>query len=432
MIQIIPQSSSASNIGSAIGRGLGSGLQALADTHLQKLIQKEQRKDAKAGLEALGYSPADAAKLANFDPQILKEVIKQKGKQPSEAYINALNNQYGGQQGSGLEALANSQSGQRGPDQKLSQDQFLEQLRNNLGGLKLGGLGQESESQFQPIGQQQAAPQVAQQRETAQGQKAPIDFSGMSHKEIENTLKAQQQTADEIKREKIEGHKALQQKKVEAQAAHKETKAYYDELIKKEKSAEQDDIRLGRLEKLVKNGNLPYSALWSTLTKIEDTSIGALAAAGGTIGGIAGAAGGPLALATAGAGALAGGIAGSLISPLAGIIKTGLRLRSSDVEEFEKLSTDFVKNAKQYFGSRLTDADLKAFMSTIPSLMQTDAGKLKVINNLREFNKVSKTEARLARQIIRANGGLRPPNLDALVHDALAPEIDKLAEQFSQ
>ncbi len=417
-----------------LGTAIGQGLAALAEGKANQLIRRQQQKQTEEGLIGFGYSPEKAKQLSHLDPQVLREVIKNERNKPSESYINALNAQYGGgQQGhqNALAALGQLEQNKTVPEQKLDMDQLLQQLRTNPSALALGGLGKQFGSQFEPI-QQQASPQLAQQREAVQGQKAPIDFTGMTHKEIENTIKAQQQSAEELKREKIEAHKALQQKRAEAQAAHKETKAYYDELIKKEKAAEQDDIRLGGLEKLVKNGKLPNSALWSTLSKLEETSIGTLATAGAGLGGLIGAAGGPLAAPAAATGAIIGGATGALVSPVAGAIKTLIRSTSPDIEEFEKLSTDFVKNAKQYFGSRLTDADLRAFMSTIPTLMQTDAGKLKVINNLKEFNSLAKTEARLARQIIRANGGLRPPNLDSLVHDALSSEIDKLAQKFSQ
>lgn len=428
-----PQTKQESSLGSALGEALG----ALAEGKAMQLHRRHQQANAEEALRGYGFNPAEAKQLSKFDPQILREVIKNKGKQPSESYIKALNTQYGNaQQGEQNPLQALQGISQNVPEQKLDVEQLLQQLRTNPSALNLSGLGQQFGSQFQPIEQQQSASPLSPQREVIQEKKAPIDFSGMTHKEIENTLKAQQQAAADLKREKIEAHRALQEKKAEAQAAHKETKAYYDELIKKEKAAEQDDIRLGRLEKLVKNGKLPNSALWSFLTKVEDTSIGSLATAGAAVGGALGLAGGPLSLATspaaAGLGGAIGGGIGALASPLAGAAKSLIRATSPDVEEFEKLSTDFVKNAKQYFGSRLTDADLRAFMSTIPTLMQTDAGKLKVINNLKEFNKVAKSEARLARQVIRANGGLRPPNLESLVHDALSSEIDKLAQRFSQ
>ena len=43
---------------------------------------------------------------------------------------------------------------------------------------------------------------------------------------------------------------------------------------------------------------------------------------------------------------------------------------------------EFVKNAKQYFGPRLTKQEIQLYMKTMPTLMQTDAGKKKVIENL--------------------------------------------------
>ena len=203
----------------------------------------------------------------------------------------------------------------------------------------------------------------------------------------------------------------------------KETKSYIDTLKNQEKAAREGDLRLKRMEALVKRGNLPNAALWSALTKIEETPI---AGAG------AGAALGSVLLPGAGTaiGAAIGGTVGALTSPFAGAVKSWIKTGSPDIEEFEKLSNDFVKNAKQFFGSRITDADLRVFMQTIPTLMQTDAGKKKVIENLRSLNELTEIEAKAARSIIKANGGVPPIDIEQQVKDKIGDKIDKVAQEF--
>ena len=134
--------------------------------------------------------------------------------------------------------------------------------------------------------------------------------------------------------------------------------------------------------------------------------------------------------------AILGGLIGSAINPLAkGAGGLGLALQrrgSPDVEEFEKLSTDFIREAKEIFGARVTDRDLAAFMQIIPTLMQTDAGKNRVIENMRAFNKANHLRYNAMKQIIETNSGKRPANLELLVDEYTQPQLDKLAEQFRQ
>ena len=199
----------------------------------------------------------------------------------------------------------------------------------------------------------------------------------------------------------------------------KETKPYVESLKNQEKSAKESDLRLKRMEALINKGNLPNAALWSFLTKIEDLGPVATGAAGAVVGHI-----------FPGLGHAVGGLVGALSSPLAGAMKSLIKTGSPDIEEFEKLSTDFVKNAKQYFGARLTDRDLITFMQTIPTLMQTDAGKKKVIDNLRSLNELSQIESKTARSIIKANGGIPPIDLEQQVKDKIGKKIDKVAKEF--
>ncbi len=207
----------------------------------------------------------------------------------------------------------------------------------------------------------------------------------------------------------------------------KETKQYVDSLKTMEKAAKESDLRLKRMKNLIKKGNLPNANLWSFLTKVEEAPLSG-AGAGALLGSAAGTALLP-GVGTAIGGAL-GGVAGGLISPFAGVAKSYLKSGSPDIEEFEKLSNDFIKNAKQYFGSRLTDADLRAFMQTVPTLMQTDAGKKRVIENLSSLNELAEVESKAARSIIRQNHGIPPIDIEQQVKDKIENKIDQIAKRF--
>lgn len=199
----------------------------------------------------------------------------------------------------------------------------------------------------------------------------------------------------------------------------KETKQYVDSLKTMEKAAKESDLRLKRMTSLIERGKLPNAGIWSFLTKIEDLGPLATAGAGAALGAVV-----PV------VGPVIGGIVGGMSSPLAGAAKSYIKSGSPDIEEFEKLSADFIKNAKQYFGSRLTDADLRAFMQTVPTLMQTNAGKKKVIQNLSALNELAQIESKAARSIIAENSGIPPIDIEQQVKDKIKDKIDKVAKRF--
>ena len=135
-------------------------------------------------------------------------------------------------------------------------------------------------------------------------------------------------------------------------------------------------------------------------------------------------------------GNLVGSLWGSLLETAThGIFGLGIDLHSllhPDSQEFRKLSSDFLKDAKDTFGSRLTNYDVKTFLSTVPTLSQSDAGKLRVIRNLRSFNEAALARKKALDDIIKENGGRRPANLDTLVEERVSPLLDSLATKFKE
>lgn len=100
-IQIIPRTGGAAgfggDLGSAIGNGLSSGIQNLANAKLQKITQQHEYGKKVRGLEALGIKDAD--KLAHLDDETLQLVMKEKIQEPSrQAYSQSLSSLLGGDQ----------------------------------------------------------------------------------------------------------------------------------------------------------------------------------------------------------------------------------------------------------------------------------------------------------------------------------------------
>lgn len=352
-----------------IGALLGSGISTgLQQLAQNQLTQMNQRKSAR-GLEALGIPSQEAYTIAGLPDQIQGLVVKN--------YLSAAENQ-------GLNDALSALKGESTPEPA---QQFYQQAAPNQPAA-LSAL-----QNFNPV-----------QASTSQapGKEAPKSPEIPTYMEPQNKLKQQQKFADLLKNPRLKPEhrlklEALQQAKdfhkeklsaKEQEIVAKETKPFYDEISKGSKAAQNNNKRLDRMEELVKKGNLVGSA-WGSLF---DTAFH-------------------------------------------GIFGFGVDLHSllhPDSQEFRKLSNDFLKDAKDTFGSRLTNYDVKTFLSTVPTLSQTDAGKLRVIRNLRSFNEAALARKKAMDEIIKANGGKRPANLDTLVDERITPQLDEIARKFKE
>jgi len=126
---------------------------------------------------------------------------------------------------------------------------------------------------------------------------------------------------------------------------------------------------------------------------------------------------------------------GKLSNPLyvAGLKKIGLdipALTTADSQEFEKLTIDFLRGAREIFGARVTNFEAEMFLKSIPSLMQTKVGRERVITNLKNFYNAGQLKAKAYREIVKENKGLPPFDLADRVEERIGPELDKLKNQF--
>ena len=111
----------------------------------------------------------------------------------------------------------------------------------------------------------------------------------------------------------------------------------------------------------------------------------------------------------------------------------GINLKSflsPSSQEFDKLSKDFLRDVKKIFGARVTDNEVRQFLKTIPTLSQTDEGKLRIINNLELFNEAAKVKKQAFDDIIESNAGFRPQNIEQLVKKRTKKQLDAIAKNF--
>lgn len=176
--------------------------------------------------------------------------------------------------------------------------------------------------------------------------------------------------------------------KAEQHEADKETLPIYKEVLRRFKDSRENDQRLGRMEELVGKGKLgspTFNNLLETISK--------------------------------------------------GVWGFGINLKnlmSADAQEFDKLSTEFLKGAKELFGARVTDNEIRMFMKMVPSLAQSDAGKMRVISNMKLGNSANKIKREAMQQIIKENTGKRPRDLEDMIEERAGSRLDRLAEEFKK
>ena len=104
---------------------------------------------------------------------------------------------------------------------------------------------------------------------------------------------------------------------------------------------------------------------------------------------------------------------------------------TADAQEFDKLSSDFLKNVKDIFGARITDNEIRQFLKTVPTLSQDQEGRRRIINNLRIFNEGSKLRKDIMDKLIAQNNGKRPADLESRVEAEAEQQLNSLADKFA-
>lgn len=176
------------------------------------------------------------------------------------------------------------------------------------------------------------------------------------------------------------------EQRIEQHKVNKEIMPVYRDIVKEASGAKEDDRRLGRMEELVNRGNLTRPRWHSFLNTLEH-----------------------------------------------GIFGLGVNLHSletADSQEFDKLSKEFLKNAKNIFGSRITDNDVRVFLKMVPDLSQSREGKMSIIHNMKLFNQGKHIKKAAADQVLRERGGKLPLDFESRIDEIAAPQLDKLASQF--
>lgn len=107
-------------------------------------------------------------------------------------------------------------------------------------------------------------------------------------------------------------------------------------------------------------------------------------------------------------------------------------LMNEGSEEYNKVSQTFIRNAKEYLGSRISNFELEQFLKTIPSLTQSPEGRKRIVANLKKVRRSALAYNEALQEVMRENKGIPPYDLIEQVEEKIGKKLDKIAEKFRQ
>ena len=358
------------SLGARLGEDLGSALQSLAQHKTQQLHSNEKAKFwTSQGVDA------QTAKDLAHQPESIQKAFFDRWEAPQQ------------QQQQSAMAQAPEQPTQ--PSYSPEEVNLLKSIANPVERNKVAQMMQQQRQGSQPVdstepsrqfGQAAAQQQVAEK--VAEAQKGGLKPANYKAQE---KLAQDQQLADYKEQIKLQHENKLHERK-KLEESEKESKEWLKETNKKSRAVKEQNVRLDKMEKLAKSGKLTIPAVAGVLNSLEH-----------------------------------------------GIFGFGINLKglqNAESQEFEKLSNDMLSGIQDVFGSRILKTEVDTFLKTIPNLLQSDEGKLRVINNLKILNEGKLAQDKVAKQIIKENGGKVPGDLQAQVDERLDPILDNLHEKF--
>ena len=225
-----------------------------------------------------------------------------------------------------------------------------------------------------------------------QAQQQPQPSSGPSMKSLQEVLKNPRITPDQRlrvekmiqQREQFEKKESARERAEairERREAFKDTKAERKEIIDKARAAREQLRDLGRMEELQEEGKLDTPG-YVELLRRSGLDIPALMSEGS--------------------------------------------------EEFQKIAANFLRDAKTYFGGRVSNYEIEQFLKTVPNLSQSNAGRQRVIANLKRLNNIALAYNDTLKEVMSENKGVPPLDLIEQVDSRIDKKLDKISEKFKE
>jgi hypothetical protein len=368
--------------GERVAAGFSQGLESLAQ---YKLDQMQKAKTAK-GLQAIGIPEQQATMISHMDPKIINEFVKRALDAPAQqAFSRALNQVLGG-------------SAQPQPMQSMTANMPIGLAYPTQTAGLLQGLPQSGQMQPGQTGQTLPIPGIASAL-GAQGQpqEPQIDLTGVKPQQamgLAQLFQGRQQMAsqEKIAERRLEGQMSRQEKAQafeEQQDVDKTLTPYVTKLRDEAEGAREGRAKYQRMEKLIKNGELGERSARSFVHTLKR-------GVGGEYG--------------------VGIDLSFMLAP--------------GTHEFEKLSASFINGLQKTFGAKITNADLSAFMATIPNLSQSDEGILRIIHYNDKLNELREVRHKAGEDIIKENKGHYPRDLQNQIYGKTADKEQQIYDEI--
>jgi hypothetical protein len=425
---------------SGLIKSTGQAAGAIGSSYFQAKNRKELEQKEKAQKEAtrmrtaqsfssmLGLSPEQSMALADASPDIQKAIMQQ------------ILDRGGFQNMSRMGGMQQGMGAQQSPMSALQGLQSPVRQQTPQGGLTMSNMAQSLRPED---------PNAFLAQRVLQGAAIPSAMEGKKlepQKEVSPSKMLDAEISQAVRNYDIDkgigmnptnisGLLGSGMSKDDAKQALKDT-AEYDKKLRQETHAAKDLVRITNdmtnlIEKDIASGGklLRGPGTQTLLNSLEGlhgkAGFGGL---GSAIGGILGTLVAP-GVGTAIGASIGAGLGGLGATAAEGYIKSKA---TKETQAFEKYSAEFIKGAKGIFGSRITDADLNQFMKMVPTLMNTNEGKLAVLRNIQLVNEATLVKGKIRDKIVKENGGRRPYNLEDMVEDISDPIINKMTDQFKR
>lgn len=107
-------------------------------------------------------------------------------------------------------------------------------------------------------------------------------------------------------------------------------------------------------------------------------------------------------------------------------------LFTTDSQEFEKLTVDMTKFARQYFGNRISADVVKLFLKSIPNRTMTKAARQRVIESLMQFAQPALDKRKRLLEIYNKNGKQLPDDYAFQMAQAAVEAQNKAEDKVAQ
>ena len=108
-------------------------------------------------------------------------------------------------------------------------------------------------------------------------------------------------------------------------------------------------------------------------------------------------------------------------------------LSNPATDEYKKLETDFIRDARDIFpGGRITNYEIQSYLKTIPTLFNSKEGRDTIIRNRKLLNEAKKVRYEEYKNILKENGGKKPANLGIMLEERTADKIIDIEDRFKQ